>query len=97
MLSSAKANTALTLSGSSQTLLSRNDNRQGIIITSNSTANACFLHFQLGNTSAIPTATTGNGVRIPAGGSLTLLGSDVFTGAIAVIGTAADVISWTEF
>lgn len=95
--SSAKANGTLALTGSTQTLLPRNDNRQGLIITSNASANACWLHFQLGNTSAVPTATTNTGTRLGAGGSLTLLGSDVFTGAIAVIGTAADVVSWTEF
>lgn len=88
----------LAMTGASQALVGANPNRQEIIISSNSAANSVWLALAEspatpGAPIANPTAVANRGVRILTGQTFRLTG---YTGAIAIIGTAADVVGWVE-
>ena len=88
---------ALTLAGSvSQALIAANPNRVELTVC-NTGAGAMFLGFQTAPASAgapaAPTAVSASGLRLGAGQSYTTTN---YRGAVAIIGTPADVATWME-
>lgn len=78
------APTAITLNGSSQVLAAANKDRQSLIVT----APAASITLALG-----AAAVAGNGIVVPPNTIFQLTG---FTGAVNVIGTATQVVSFAE-
>lgn len=94
-----EGNGALALSGVSQALIGANLNRQGLIVCNTSGANVMWLALQeapttSGGPAVLPTAAANTGVKLAANQTVNL--SD-FRGALAVIGTAADVCTFVEY
>jgi hypothetical protein len=91
-----KGNATLALSGASQVLVAKNLNRAKIIITSPAAAVSLALAAPPATPSGAevaPTAVASQGITLPPNSIFTLEG---FTGAIAIIGTAAQVLSFVE-
>lgn len=77
----------LTLSGASQQVVPANTSRSALYVSNTSAANKMFL--ALGAVAAVASA----GVMIPANTTLDILN---YSGEVRVIGTAADVLSFSE-
>lgn len=89
-------NGTLALSGASQAFLPKNLSRKKIIITA--PAAAISLAFQVPpatptGADVLPTAVASQGLTIPPNTVVTI---DDYTGALAIIGTAAQVVSYVE-
>lgn len=91
--SAREGNGTLALAGASATVVERNENRIGLII-SNIGAAVATLTFAEGNNIA-PTATATTGAGLPVGGSIVLMGADCFTGQIKAFGTTT--LGFVEF
>ena len=76
----------LPLTGSSQTFVNSNNARVGLFVSNTSGANKMFV--ALG-----PTAVANQGIMIPPNTTIPIPG---YSGAVSVIGTAADVLAYAE-
>lgn len=88
----ANGGSALILNGSSQAVVSANPGRAALYLSNYGATNAMFLRFGTAATPT-PTAVASTGIRLAPGQTLVL---EAFTGAVAVIGTAADVLGIAE-
>ena len=80
----AKVNTHIAVAATSTTVLAANRSRESATI-SNDSAVVIYLSLATSPNSTIPTAIVGDGLRLPAGGSITI---EDFTGAVAGISTS---------
>lgn len=92
-----EGNGTLTLTGVSQPLVIANPNRAQITICNPSASNAMWLAYSdpPGTTGTVvaPTAAVNTGVRLGPGQSTV---ETIYRGAIAIFGTAADVVTFIE-
>lgn len=83
---------ALSLTGASQAVAGPNPGRAALYVSNMSAANPMFLAFGTA-AAATPTAVASSGIRLAPGQTLVI---EAYTGAVAVIGTAADVLGIVE-
>lgn len=84
---------ALAMNGASQVVAAANPARATLVLSNMAAANPMFFAFSTSSVAA-PTAVVTSGLRLAAGQFIVL---EAFTGAVAVIGTAADVLGIVEF
>lgn len=83
---------ALTLTGASQAVVGPNPGRAALYLSNLSAANPMFLAFGTA-AAATPTAVATSGFRLAPNERVVI---EAYTGAVAVIGTAADVLGIVE-
>lgn len=92
-----EGNGALALTGGSQALVAANPNRAQITICNPAASNVMWLAYSdpPGTTGTVvaPTAAANTGIRLGPGQSMV---ETVYRGAIAILGTAADVVTFIE-
>lgn len=91
-------NGALTLNGSNQVLVQANPSRAELTVCNPGATNAMWLAFGAAPSSptaaaVAPTAAANTGLRLGPGQAYT---TTTFRGAIAILGTAADTVTFVE-